>query len=284
MDPVNSLDDALNLSKEKALESWARRVRENREQAERFREAPEKPDFYAPTASIFKMDPHRDDEEALQILRSKVQPGEVWLDIGAGGGRNALPLALLAREVIAVEPSDAMLSILRGSMREHGISNIQIIQGRWPVKDSPGADVALISHVSYDIEDIGAFLDAMEASAGRLCIAVLLDAAPASAANLFWPRIHGEKRTPLPALREFLTLQLARERLCEVRLTARDTPSHSNREMMLPFLRQQLFIEAGGKKDQLLKQLLEEQATQRNGRFSLNWQPGQVGIVSWKTR
>jgi hypothetical protein len=72
-------------------------VLENREQAERFREPPVKPDFYSPTASKFKMDPHREDEEALNILRGMVKPNETWTDIGAGGSRYALPLAILTR-------------------------------------------------------------------------------------------------------------------------------------------------------------------------------------------
>jgi len=50
------------------LESaWAERVRENREQAERFRET-QTPDFYAPVSSLFVADPKRTDEPALVAL------------------------------------------------------------------------------------------------------------------------------------------------------------------------------------------------------------------------
>jgi len=40
-------------------------------------------------------------------------------------------------EVIALAPSQAMRESLRQEMTEYGISNIRIIDGRWPVKDPP---------------------------------------------------------------------------------------------------------------------------------------------------
>ncbi|MET0850622.1 MAG: methyltransferase domain-containing protein, partial [Candidatus Rokuibacteriota bacterium] len=104
-----------------ALRDWAGRVRANREQAERVREGAPPADFYAPVASAFHADPRRADDPALDVLRALVRPGETWLDIGAGGGRYALPLALRARQVIAVEPSEGMRRVLHAGMDEHGI-------------------------------------------------------------------------------------------------------------------------------------------------------------------
>ena len=265
------INDVLHPSEKEALAAWARLVRENREQVERFREAPERPDFYAPTASVFKVDPHRSGEFALDILLDLARPEETWLDIGCGGGRYALPLALKVHEVIGIEPSAAMCSALREGMKEYSISNIRVIDGRWPVKDPPQADVALISHVGYDIEDIGPFLDAMEKSARRLCVAIFLDRAPSSTAHQFWPAIHGENRIPLPALSEFLGLQLARRRLCEVRLAPQEAQSFPETKRLLSFLRQQLFIEPEGEKDRRLIQLIP----------TLSHNPGTLGIVSW---
>lgn len=274
--------DALHPYKEEALAQWALYVRGNREQAERFREAPERPDFYAPTAQVFKSDPRRTGDTALNILCSMVEPGETWLDIGAGAGRYALPLALKAKEVIALDPSKAMLENLRQGMVEHGIGNIEPLEGRWPVPDPPRADVALISHVGYDIEDIGSFLDAMESSARRLCVAVLLDGAPTAPAEFAWPVIHGEKRVSLPALREFLVLQIARGRLCEVRLIAMETGSQQDRGLMPSFLRQQLFIEEGGEKDRLMMQLIEQRNAEQASRPAPAAGPRTLGIITWK--
>src|SRR5688572_9072987 len=155
-----------------AEEIWAERVRSNREQVDRFREVGDEADFYGSVATMFRDDPRRQHESALNVLRQVVGPDEVWLDIGAGAGRYALPIALLAREVIALDASPGMLEQLRQAMTEAGVSNIRTIEARWPVEEPPRADVAFIAHVGYDIEAIGPFLDAMESAARQRCVAM----------------------------------------------------------------------------------------------------------------
>jgi SAM-dependent methyltransferase len=275
------MSDPLRPSAEDALAAWSARVRANRDQAERVREGAPSNDFYAPVASAFRADPHRDDEPALDVLRGLVVPGETWLDIGAGGGRYALPIALAAGRVIAVDPSEAMLGILREGMAEHGIDNIDVVQSRWPMDPPPSADVALISHVGYDIEDFGPFLDAMEAAASRLCVAVFLSEAPATIAAPAWPAIHGEDRALLPGLRDFLVLLLARGRLFEVTFAGSRPPvTYHDAESAQGFVRLQLFIAEGGEKDRQLREWLESRSGPEGIRLSDT--PQQIGVVSWR--
>ncbi|MFQ5380989.1 MAG: class I SAM-dependent methyltransferase [Dehalococcoidia bacterium] len=273
----------LILDEATALEAWGTMVRANREQAERLRESPPGDDFYAPVASAFKADPHRTDEEALDALRSLVEPGDTWLDIGAGGGRYALPLALAASQVIAVEPSEGMRTILRESMAEHGIGNVSIVEKRWPAAGAPRADAVLLAHVGYDVEEIGPFLEAMEQAAGRICVAFLMGEAPASVAKGYWPRIHGEERALLPALPEFIALQLARGRLVDVRTVgARGRGFYPDVETAQRFLRQQLFIEPGGTKDERLHEILEASMTAEG--IPVNARPVPIAMVTWQPR
>ena len=276
------MNDALRPSPSDALAAWGARVRANRDQAERVREGEPPKDFYAPVASNFKADPRRTNEDALDVLRSLVEPGETWLDIGAGGGRYSLALALLAKEVIAIEPSDGMLGVLREGMAEHGIANVRIVQSLWPMADAPRADVALISHIGYDIETIGPFLDAMEASASRLCVAVLLGQSPPYLAEPFWPPIHGEARAALPALPEFLALLNARGKLFDVKLSYRNPIAYPAADAPMSWLHQQLFVAPGSDKGRQAVQLAGELITARDGRWSLSWEPVPLGIVTWR--
>jgi hypothetical protein len=265
-----------------ALRAWGARVRANREQVEQFREA-SPADFYAGIADIFRADPRRESEPTLDALRGLAQPDDVWLDIGAGGGRYALPLALQMREVIALDPSEGMLRVLQEGMAEHGIQNIRVVAGRWPeMAAGLSADVSLMSHIGYDVEHIGPFLDAMEAATRRTCVAVLLERPPPTPADRLWPLIHGVERAALPSLPEFLTLLLARGRLPEVRLVERSPQSYTSIDILLTWLRGQLWTARDGPKDLELQRILQQQAQERDGRVALDWQPVRVGIVTWR--
>ncbi len=274
--------DPLRPAWDDAVAEWGRRVRADREQVERMGEVATASDFYAAVANVFRAEPRRTDDAALDILRELVVPGETWLDIGAGGGRLALPLALLAKEVIAVEPSAGMISVLKEGMAEHGISNVRIIAERWPIDPPPAVEVALLANAGNDVEDIGPFVDAMEASARRLCVIVNWYRAPRAGADELWQDIYGEPRATLPAIPEFLALLLARGAAFEVRHSQRPAISYPGREEGHAFLRRQLWLEEGSERDQKLVGILAERLTERDGRFAVSWEPATVGFVTWK--
>jgi hypothetical protein len=183
--------------------------------------------------------------------------------------------------VITVEPSEGMLDVLRDGMREHDISNIQIISERWPLEPPPAADVAMIANVGNDVEEIGPFIDAMERAAGRLCVIVNWFRAPRAIADSLWEPIYGEPRATLPALPEFFALLLALGREFEVRLAARPPVSFESVEDAQPFIRRGLWLEEGSERDQQLGRLLEGMMTERDGRFAVSWDPMTIAAVSW---
>jgi len=265
---------------------WSERVLANREQAERLRET-QLPDFYAPVTAHFVADPRRTDEPALDVLRASARPDHVWLDIGAGAGRYALPLALAVREVVAVEPSAGMRRALQSGISEHGIDNIRMVAGTWPDAASqlgslPAADVSLIAHVAYDIEPIWPFLAAMEAAARERCIAVLTDRSPASLADPLWPLVHGEARVPLPALPELLAIVRAHGRDTEVIRVERVSRVFETVPALAAYLRRQLFIAEGGAKDRRLLTLLPDLVAPDERGWTLAEQPeATTGIMTW---
>jgi SAM-dependent methyltransferase len=284
-----ALPDALRPSASAALDAWSARVRADREQVHRLREIEDPADFYGPVADRFRVDPHRRDDAVLAALLGLARPDETWLDIGAGGGRYALPLALVVREVVAVEPSPGMLAVLRAAMTDAGIGNVRVVEDRWPPAEAPGhgsvrPNVALMAHVGYDIEDIGAFLDAAEAAVSRLCVAVVGEEAMTTVATLFWRPIYGEPRVLLPALPELLAVLIARGRLPEVRLVDRVPPAFESTDELLAMARRQLWVRLGSERDDRLVRLVAEQASERDGRWALDWTASRIGVVSWEPR
>jgi SAM-dependent methyltransferase len=282
--PRPSQPDALRPTAQQAADAWAGRVRADREQVERCREVDDPADFYEPLAQRFAHDPRRSDDVTLTALLAMSRENDVWLDIGSGGGRYALPLALRTRRVIAFEPSPAMRGVLRSGMVEHGISSIDIIDDRWPpgAAAAPTADVVLMAHVGYDIEDFDAFLSAAERAAQRDCVAIMSEGATTTAAALLWRPVHDEDRVALPALPELLTLLLARGQLPRVILVQREPSVFETRADLLAMARRQLWLQPGSPKDQRLRELVSGRATQREAGWALDWRPTRVGIVSWE--
>jgi len=270
------------------LESaWAERVRANRDQVDSVREVPDR-DFYAPVSALFVADPRRTGEEALDALLALADPDETWLDIGAGAGRYALPLALHVNAVIAVEPSASMRNALRTGRAEHGLDNVTIVGAAWPAAlgelgEVPVADVSLIAHVGYDIEDIGPFLDAMETAASRLCVAVMTDQSPASVADPFWPIVHGVERVPLPALPELAELVRARGRSVDIERVERSPRTFDSFDGLATFVRRQLWVAEDGEKEQRFRNALATMAreTDDDG-WTLATPPvGAIGLLTW---
>ena len=100
-------------------------------------------DRWEPFASFFKADPHRTDDVEVNRLAQEVTPATTLLDVGAGAGRLALPLALRCKHVTVVEPSPSMGETLRHLAAEAGIENITFVASPWHEAEVEPADVML---------------------------------------------------------------------------------------------------------------------------------------------
>ncbi|NDJ51515.1 MAG: class I SAM-dependent methyltransferase [Chloroflexi bacterium] len=78
---------------------------------------------------------HSDQEATSRAVAavSGLITDDVWtvLDVGAGTGRFALPLAQQVDQVTALDASPNMLKVLRRKVNERGSKNIQIVQSEW---------------------------------------------------------------------------------------------------------------------------------------------------------
>ncbi len=109
-------------------------------------------------------------------IRKYVNRNTTVLDIGAGTGYLTLALAPAVKRVIAVEPSEAMLNILREKAEKLNIHNITYIPGKWEDVKTDKCDIVLASHsILCSHDPLNFFLKMYEYSNKYIFIIVFTD-------------------------------------------------------------------------------------------------------------
>ena len=109
--------------------------------------------------------------EAEKVINNlHLLPTDTVLDMGAGTGRFAIPIAKQAAHVTAIEPSSGMSSYLKKGMEEAGLTNYSVIPKRWEDivigRDLHVHDVVFASN-SLGFPDLAAGLKKLNDAAGR---------------------------------------------------------------------------------------------------------------------
>lgn len=190
------------------LERWRQMYDAERDQAEAVKEQiPGQPaDCWAPRAQGYAAAVRRNPQpdEFLLYLLPRLLPEDTVLDVGAGTGRYVPLLARTVARVIALEPSPAMRNQLEQAIAAEGLHNVEVMAESWPPPHLPHADVVFSAHVVYSIREIGPFLEALDAAAGRTCYLLLMARHMNELFSPFWERFHGQARLMLPSALETL--------------------------------------------------------------------------------
>jgi ubiquinone/menaquinone biosynthesis C-methylase UbiE len=106
-----------------------------------------------------------DDRVKITIAGLDITRNSRVLDIGAGPGTLALPIAPRVREVTAIEPGGGMVSVLNERASKENITNITCIQKRWEdidiSQDLCGMYDVVIASLSLTMADIREALQKM---------------------------------------------------------------------------------------------------------------------------
>jgi SAM-dependent methyltransferase len=129
-------------------------------------------------------------DSSRDFILSQIDADSTVLDIGAGTGAWSVLLSPRAKHVTAVEPSNAMLAVMRACLTAERISNVSIVQGSWPDVTVEAHDFSLCSHAMYGCRDLAAFVLRMAACTRRMCFLLLrapsLDGVRSEAARHIW--------------------------------------------------------------------------------------------------
>lgn len=142
----------------------------------------------------------------LRRLRRLAGDSSTAIDAGAGTGRYALALARGVRHVTAVDPSAAMLAVLRRGAEEHGVTNVTTVEARWEDADVAPADVAFSSFVVTLVPEARPFLEKLDAAARRHAVLYLGAYSADAIVDPLWRHFHDVPRAPGPSYLDALAV------------------------------------------------------------------------------
>ena len=253
-------------------------------QSERVREKGGAPsDSWVPFAERFRPSLDSNDPMVERLLR-EIEPHHSVLDVGAGGGRFALPVSLHCRRVVAIEPSASMGAVLQEEAERLRRDNISLVASTWEDAEVEPADVVICVQVLYTVRDVEGFISKLAAHARERVLVVLGEYPPYTQSNPLWPLVHGEARLDLPSFRDLMRVlwEMGVNADLEM-LPAQEPRGFESRARALEQTKPRLFVEAGGDGERRLSQALDEMLEESDGRFRIRGAPVfRPALISWR--
>jgi SAM-dependent methyltransferase len=179
-----------------AIAEWKRLVHD-RESASRGHSDPR---YWDRRSASFARSTSGRADQFLDVLSPYLSPRKTLIDVGAGAGRHAVPLAEKLEWVTAVEPSEGMRSHLPA------LPNLTVVASSWEDAEVAPADFVICSHVLYGVEEIVPFVEKMERSARERVFVMMREGSVPHPANVLRDRI---APSPLPRITQFSDLFMA---------------------------------------------------------------------------
>ncbi|MDP8922967.1 MAG: methyltransferase domain-containing protein [Chloroflexota bacterium] len=283
-----------------AADTYAARVDAVLAQRTRLR-GPQPPgDLFAgfpPDHPMLRADARRPLEPNLEIIAGYIRPDDVIVDVGGGGGRVSLPLALRCRALINVDPSAAMLRGFEANARQAGISNVQVVHGDWLDVNPPRGSVALVNHVTYLTRDIVPFVEKLEAATTRRVLLTVNSPPPPSRHRVLFRLLYDEAEEVVPGHVELVNVLWEMGIEPDVRMLPDPLPVPPpvpTREAAIQagvdrFIAQWAFWPLGPELEARLRRVLEarfdELFNPTADGYAATWiNPGREVLISWESR
>jgi SAM-dependent methyltransferase len=258
------------------LEAWAL--------PEELLAAAEESPYGWPEAVLACMRRERDageDTPTLSVVRELIPGGGSLLDVGAGTGRLAVPLAREGYAVTAVEPAGPMLADLTAAAV--GLP-VEIVEGRWPdaAPSVRHCDLALSAHVVYDVADIGPFVSTLHAAADAVVIECGADH-PRTALAPLYRALHGLDRPVGPTVDDLAAVveEVTGAAPAVVRWEARRPMRFSGRDEALALYRRRLALPAARSAE--LEKLLGPRLHADGGEWVVDEGARRTATLWWRT-
>ncbi len=242
-------------------------------------------DYWGRRAKAYRAALHERTEEDPFFLRVRadVEATTTVLDVGAGTGRHALALAPHVARVTVVEPSDAMLGLLRADLQAQGITNVDTVASEWLQADVVPADIVICSHVLYPIADVEPFVRKLTARATQR-VFVYLRVDPLATDFGLWNEFYGEPLQLQPVHLDLVNVLAQLNIMADVEVAEhRFTWTFTDLEEAVAQVRNSLCLREDDEASTMkLRSLLEAQLVRwPNGRLGPQIGSARSAILSW---
>lgn len=160
------------------------------------------PTYWDRRARTFARSTHARADEFLQVIEPYLSPRKTLIDVGAGTGRHATPLAERLEWVTAVEPSEGMRSHIPPR------DNMTVVASTWEDAEVAPADLVICCHVMYGVEDPVAFLSKMNGAARERVFVMMRETELPHPGALVRKRLIGDAGPRLPKFSELFMVLL----------------------------------------------------------------------------
>ena len=232
---------------------------------------------------------------ALFVEKIQHHNPKTIVDVGAGTGVFAIPLARNSEKVVAIEPSKGMLDILRKKAEDEGLTNIEYINRRWEdvttselLQYNCGKyDAVICSHALYYITDLHHSLRKMDSiSSGSVHLLT------GGSHNLnsqdqsrLWARIHGK---PAPEYPDYSCLYMVLREIGlhpDIEMLNAHAKKHiTSMDDLYDRWKEYLEIDSEMTDDQkdAIQEYVADRITEENGERYLEWK-SQDALIHWTT-
>jgi SAM-dependent methyltransferase len=242
-------------------------------------------DYWARRAKSYREALHaRTEEDPFYLAARRVTTASsTVLDVGAGTGRHTLALAPHVRGITAIDPSPAMLGLLREDLAALRLGNVTTIESEWMSAATEPADVVLCSHVLYPIADVVPFLRKLH-EAARERVLIYLRADPLSTDMDLWREFYGVPLQHQPVHMDLLNVLAQIDIFADVEIVEhRFTLTYQSIEDAVSQLRYGLCLREGDTAaEEKLRRLLSERLVRwPDGRLGPPVSSARTAILSW---
>jgi len=122
------------------------------------------------------------------FILAHCEGAETFLDVGAGCGSLAIPIARAGKEVTALDPSKGMLAILDEDIKKEGITNLKTVLAPWKASAVESVDVIICANVPGLLKGSVDFIKEAELAAKRKIF--LIESADPQADKFYYKELY----------------------------------------------------------------------------------------------